>query len=709
MQVMSTCDRQGEPSLFMSAMRLPLLLVSFILNSAAFAQSGPAPSPATPAPQPGSRAEAKSYVPADFARFAPRTALEMLSQIPGFTIRQESQERGLGQATGNVVINGQRISGKSNDVVTELGRVPIQSVERIEIVDGATLEIPGLSGQVANVIVRSSTISGQYAYRPEFRTHNTDPLLTRFETSVSGTRGAIEYTLGLDNRGSQRSGASGPTWIYSAAGNLLEDRDEHWKGNGEYPRISGRFAHDPAGASIGNLNFSLGRRIFDYIETGRRTPSAETARDRVVTIDEDRTHYEIGGDYAVALGPGQLKMIGLYRASSGPSITEVVSTAIDGSSTVGSRFARESDEAERIAKSEYRWTRGATEWQISAEGAFNSLDSPSRLYVLQPDGAFAEEPLAGGSARVTEDRYELMGSWGRQLAPTVTARVSLGGEYSELSQIGPGGQSRSFVRPKGTSTIAWRASPSTDVNLRLARRVGQLNFYDFLASVDLRDDTHTAANPDLVPQQSWELDLEGSRRFGWGTTTLRLFGKVIDDIIDFIPIGETGEAPGNLDQAIAYGFDVRSTLNLDRFGREGMRFDTHLVMQQTAVEDPLTGEQRRISNSLMRQASVGLRHDVPGTEIAWGGGLSYYLAAMSYRLTEVGRMWEGPVWDELFVEHKNLRGISVRATVVNLLGARSMWDRTVYTGRRTGGSVAFVEQRDRMIGPVFSFSIGGKF
>ena len=54
---------------------------------------------------------ARTYVPADFTRFAPRNALEMLENVPGFVIRAEVVERGLGQATGNVLLNGQRLSG----------------------------------------------------------------------------------------------------------------------------------------------------------------------------------------------------------------------------------------------------------------------------------------------------------------------------------------------------------------------------------------------------------------------------------------------------------------------------------------------------------------------------------------------------------------------------------------------------------------------
>ena len=223
--------------------RALLIVTLAVLNLSAFAQTAPAPA------ADGSR----TYVPADFAQFAPRTALDMLNRVPGFGIKEEDADRGLGDATGNVVINGQRLSGKSNDVITELSRIPAQDVQRIEIVDGATLDIPGLSGQVANVIVTSTGISGQWAYRPEFRSYYTDPLLTRFEVSVSGTKGPVQYTIGLDNRGN-RSGAGGPTWIYSPDRILTEERDEQWHSNSDHPRISGRFVFDGPGTSKGNLN-----------------------------------------------------------------------------------------------------------------------------------------------------------------------------------------------------------------------------------------------------------------------------------------------------------------------------------------------------------------------------------------------------------------------------------------------------------------------
>jgi outer membrane receptor for ferrienterochelin and colicins len=677
------------------------LALALLIALPAAAQTTNDASAATP-PQ-----EKRIYLPADFARFAPRTALDMLSRVPGFSIRQESLERGLGEATGNVVINGQRISGKSNDVVTELNKIPAGNVERIELVEGETLEIPGLTGQVANVIVRSTGISGQWAYRPEFRAYYTDPLFTRFEVSMSGTSGPVQYTLGLDNRGN-RSGAGGPTRLYSAGGDLIEERDEEWRGNSERPRLSSRFVYDGPGTSAGNLNLSYSRGYFDYLETGTRTGTRSGDHSRRVTVDEEGYSYEIGGDYELDLGPGRLKLIALARGSSYPSETTVITRFTD-LSTSGFRSARSGDDDEMISRTEYRWKQGGGEWQFSAEGAFNSLDSSARLFTMRQEGVFEEIPLPGGTATVEEDRYEVIGSYGRPLSAALTLKVSLGGEYSQIAQAGAGGTTRTFWRPKGEAAAAWKVSPQTDLSVKLARRVGQLNFYDFLASVDVANERETAANPNLVPEQSWELELEGARALGeHGRTTLRVYGRLIDDIIDYIPIGPTGQAPGNLDQATVYGISSRSTFNFDPLGWRGARLDAHLGWQGSKVEDPLTGVQRRISGSLQEFFNVSLRHDVADTDWAWGTGYSYQRNALSYRLTEVGRLWEGPVWGDVYLEHKDLGGLTVRAGVSNLLAADSMWDRTVHAGWRTD-PVDYIEKRDRQIGPIFTFAIRGKF
>jgi outer membrane receptor protein involved in Fe transport len=239
--------------------------------------------------------------------------------------------------------------------------------------------------------------------------------------------------------------------------------------------------------------------------------------------------------------------------------------------------------------------------------------------------------------------------------------------------------------------------------------VGQLNFYDFLASVDLNDDQTNAGNPDLVPPQTLELEVEAIKDLGkWGNTSLRLYTQRIDDIVDTIPIGVDGESPGNIDRATVHGLEWKATVKGDAFGWRGAKIDTLVQFEKSDVIDPLTGEHRPISNNLKEGAEINLRQDIPNTSWAWGGSLSYWFSARDYRLTEVGRFWEGPVWGSLFVERKDWHGVTARLGLNNLFNAASMWDRTVYVDRRTG-PVDFIEDRHRRIGPILSLQLSGKF
>ena len=97
----------------------------------------------------------QTYYPEDFSQFVPRSALDLVKQVPGVSIYEGGDDRGFGQADTNVLINGRRVSGKSNGPMEALERLSLHSVIRLEVVDGASLDIGGISGQVINVITAS--------------------------------------------------------------------------------------------------------------------------------------------------------------------------------------------------------------------------------------------------------------------------------------------------------------------------------------------------------------------------------------------------------------------------------------------------------------------------------------------------------------------------------------------------------------------------
>jgi hypothetical protein len=663
-----------------------------------------------PAPQPAAAGARRIFTPADFARFAPKTAYDMLVQVPGFTIRTADEERGLGQASENVLINGQRIANKSGGATDELKRIGAANVERIELVEAASLGIAGLSGQVANVIVKASNKgSGQFEWRPDIRAHFAEPNLFRGSISYSGTKGPVDYTFTLkDDTG--RGAYGGKVRLYDANGVNFENRHEVLHNESETVTMSGKFKLDGPGSSVGNL--MLGYTPYwspGHLED-RRTRLDNDDRRRVTATKLKGWRYDVNADYEFAFGPGRLKLIGLRHFDHEPIVTTQVTRFDSGADSEGVRFSRDSRIAETVGRAEYGWKTGKNDWQVSFERAFNSLDQRGALFELNGDGEFEEVDFPEGSGEVQEVRYEAVGTFSRPLGPNLDLQVAAGGEISKLERVDGDLPPRKFFRPKGSITLGWRPAKGWDASLKLRRRVGQISFYDFLAQPKLQEDRENSGNPNLVPPQSWEVEAEVGRELGaWGKTRLKLYAHRIDDIIDIIPIGEDGEAIGNLPRATRLGMESTSTILFDPIGWKGAKLNLTLGFEATSVRDPLTGEKRAISGNLDRWAEVTLRHDIPGSKLAWGIAASHNHYAKSFFLTEVNREWEGPVFADLFVEHKDVMGMTVRFTAGNVLNARHRFDRVVFDGRRESDPIAFIQQHNQLIGPIFALQVRGTF
>ncbi len=701
-----------------SGARKALLVALLSSASPAFAQDAPPPDPAPatgdqPPPvatEAASQAQGgRTYTPADFARFAPRSALDMLNNVPGFSINEgDTERRGLGQATGNVLINGERWSGKTTSVVTELQRISAANVVRIEIVDGATLNISGLSGQVANVVTRSGALSGNYRWSPQQRRDRTPARLLQGEVSLNGALGtATTFTVSARNN-SFRNGNAGPELVTGAAGNVLDVRDEVLSVDGDEPRLSGSLRHNFANGAVLNVNAAGGLRWQDVEENGTRIGPGQPDRVRFV---EERTrghNYELGGDYEFGLGSGRLKLIGLHRFTNTEFRQTLIQTFADATPTLGQRFSQAGDESESIGRAEYRWRGGSADWQVSLEGALNRLEIENALFEINPAGDFVPVPFPNSAATVQERRAEAALTYGRPLSPTLTLQVSVAGEYSELTQEGAGGLSRTFFRPKGFVNLAWRPQPGFDISARLERAVGQLNFFDFVASANVSGGTTNAGNAELVPPQSWNAQLQATRNLGrWGTVTARLYGRLISDIVDVIPIAGGGQSPGNLDgTATLYGLQWTSTFNFDPLGIPGAKLDANITLQRSRLTDPLTGDRRPISENLTREVNLNFRHDIPRSQWAWGVNFFQFRQAQGFRLDQTSQYLDTPGSLGAFVEHKDVLGLTVRASVDNLLGTNESFERTFFAGNRPS-PVLFTEHRDRFYGPIFTLTISG--
>lgn len=647
------------------------------------------------------------YVVAQFARFAPQSAADVVSQIPGFSVTSVSNDRGLGEASQNVLINGQRITGKGNDATSVLKRIPVNTIQRLEIMDGAMLDISGLSGHVLNVVTEQSSIQGNYSWRPRLREQVPDHWYPG-EVNVSGKSGIGDFSLGF-----RWDGFRGGGW-----GSELETRpatDESFirdypkvRFANDIPKLSGTFTHKGGAGSIWNFNASVEHSNWRRkLEVDYQVPgdpaTAESGRG-----NDKKWRTEIGTDYEFALGEGRLKLVGFFTQRQGPSFGELQLLEEGSPVPTGSRFSRDSTEGERVLRSEFRWKALGGDFTLSGEGAYNFVDAKGALDVLDSAGVYQPVALTGASSRVEEKRGESILSFSRSLHDDLSLQLAGGFEYSRLSQDGSEGQVRRFWCPKGSVSLAWNPASQWEMNLKLQRKVGQLNFFDFLASVDVVNNTANGANPELVPPQSWILQLETIRSLGaHGKIRLNLEGEEVSDLVTQIPINATDEAPGNLDKAQRFQVSLDSSLLLDAIGIPGGKLDSFLTWRTTRLRDPLTLEHRQW-NGNRTYWNVDFRQDVPNTKWAWGLFSELQSRNDNYRLDYEEHFTSTRPFGNLFIEHKDVWGLKVRLGAGNLWNSKDKTTSTSYVDRRDG-PVGYARDKTIIWHRFYQFTFSGTF
>ncbi len=676
-----------------------------------------------------SNAQDRVFEAAFFENYAPTTALDMISRVPGFQLDGGDFKRGLGQGGANVLINGERLTGK-NEVGGQLSRIAAANVVRIEIVDGASLDIPGLSGDVANITTKTTGVSGTWSWAPQFRKRQKANW-GHFHLTVSGETGDLSYSAELRQE-SQRNGHWGPETLTAADGTLFETRDENARYYSEVPGATLDLNWKPKEDHVGNLNLEYNQFNFNGSEISDRRAVTSRGEDLQTQFSnaEDEWNAKIGADYEFPFLSGKLKTIGYYRAEHSPTVSRFDVFELNGTQTSGSRFFQTADEGEAIGRVEYSWApQEGRDWQFGVEGAFNFLNIEQDL-LLYDGQDFVDEPLMSDT-RVEEQRAEATLTHSRPLSPKWDIQASLGVEYSEISQTGdavsdPSGEVvRDFIRPKGFLAATYKPNDDLSIRFRAEREVGQLSFFDFISSVDVRDDLGNAGNVNLVPSQSWLGSVEFDRDFGNGNTfKVKFYGAQITDLVDRIPVEipidtdddgepddiEFGDAVGNIDStAYRYGFDANATIKGDKWGWKGTQLDLRFDWRDSSVDDPLTLRSRRLNNDKETYWSAQFRHDIPNSDWAYGFFTDQFVNAPAFRLNTINDFhFDGP-WGSAFIEHKDVLGMKVKLELLNLFDASDDFERQIFTDRRDVGELDFIESNSRKFDRFINIEFSGTF
>jgi len=712
-------------------MRLSCLFTSaavaaLIVPQAALAQTPPPdqeapPSSANPgAPTPTAApttTRATQYDASFFAPFAPRTALDIARQVPGFSLDLGDVDvRGFAGAVGNVVINGARPSSKSESLETLLSRIPASRVLRVEVGPGDLYgsDYAG-KGQVLNIVLSAvSGFDGEISASAQRRYNgdivpnvNATALIKRGNSSFNLSAGTGFYDITEEGSDSLYPYGTDELVEYRRKINTIRDRN---------PFLSGSWALEQGENKAIHLNARYALANFKLHQTSHVDPALDSPiRDDFLIQDYKNPVFEIGGDVSRPLGAGAIKFVGLATRRKRDNFDAQYYRGEGGSPTLGG-FEQFQDASlqETIGRLSYsRPKLLGFSFETGLEVAYNKLDSKLDLYDIDETGEKVRIDLPIDNATVSELRGEVYANAGRPLTNNLRVDLGLRFEMSKLKVRGDATEDRQLKFLKPSVTLDWRPAGGWHTQLSLRRTVAQLDFYDFLSSAVLSSDQINGGNANLVPQRAWEARfLVEKPILGDGLVKVELGYDLVsmlqDRILVFDDAGKAFDAPGNLGTGRRQYVDFTFDAPLSKLGLSGVRWKGNVNLQRTRVEDPIWHTQRRWSDFYpWFNWFTELRRDRGA--FSYGISVSDRANFTFFRTDELDTNRNLGPFASAFAEYRPDGKTTVRLDVDNLFDTAAERIRNLYDPNRTEPFPVFKEVRERNIHLTFGLSVKRSF
>ncbi len=681
-------------------------LTPILFASAATAQvipQGDQP-PITAAPIADSPSRSTVYEADFFASFAPRTALDIVRRVPGFTLDGGNNDvRGFAGAAGNVVINGVRPSSKAESLETTLARIPASSVLRVEVGPGDLFgsEYSGKS-QVLNVILSSvggitgnAALSANRAY--------TGRITPNASGSAMIQRGASTINLSAATEINYFPDEGTDILTDPATGELIESRRKISRFSDGDTYFSASWALERAPDKAIRLNARFEPSTFDGEQDNRVFPVGGSPRDDTLIQNNDEPEFELGGDITRPLAGGAIKLVGLATRKKQDNFAASIRRSgliSEGAQIVGGfEQSQQASVAETIAR--LSWSRqdlAGFSFEVGGEGVLNTLESDVELFVIDTDGGRTRIDLPIDGATVREKRGEAFINVGRSLGPALRIDGGLNFEYSQLKVRGDAVADRSLRFLKPSATIDWKPGGGWHTQLSVKRAVAQLDFGDFISAAELANDRINAGNENLVPQRAWEFRLTVDRPiFGEGLAKLDLGHDLInllqDRVLVFTEDGRAFDAPGNIGTGKRYF--ARLTLDAPLGGLwSGLRAKFSGQIQRTRVDDPISGEPRNFSGFFPDwEWNLDVRRD--SGAFSYGFQIADRDSFTFFRTDEFDSFFNSDPYATAFLEYRPDARTAITLNVDNLFDTASQRERLMFHPNRAVPDQFVREFRDR--------------
>jgi len=650
-----------------------------------------------------------------FSQYSPVSVNDMIDRIPGIGLalnrRGGGNRRGLGSGANEILINGQRITGKENAGRSQLSRISANQVDYIEIIRGTSdeLDIRG-GGQVVNIVLLDTPSRSSISAEVNMDRLQDGTIDPGAKLSYSGQTGAFNYLFHIETEPRYENRRSFESSL-DASGNLLETRREN------------RIREQQEFETSFNLGYQFENSLVQF--NGLYGESApKTDLDRLINDFEDGTllsslareendshgsNWEIGGDYEYEFSNGS-KYRFLFIVNDRESEFSRERYQVDATAEEKNLFLFSSGrDRERIMRTSYTWDLASNQgFELGVERAQTIRDNGLRLGLAgsgegSPDhGGLIPIAIDNAFSTIEEVRYEnfVVHNW--QLNDRMALESSLIYELSTITQTGDVRNERDFdfLRPK----LDYRFDITSSLQLRatVEKNVSQLSFSGFSSSSGGSDDDQDiqAGNPEIVQEQSWNysLNLEYRLPNNVGVLNSSMFYRDITDHIDRVDVSPSPDnlqsARGNIGDGKRYGANLDASARLGFIGMPDALLSIGFGVQDSKVSDPFLHVDRRMRHNSRWFGRANFRHDITAWELSYG--FSYFNSAQdgSGRITADIKDIERDIGDyglNGFIEKKAFGGVTFRFDMQNANDPQRCRERIRFDGATVMGIVEEIE------------------
>ena len=590
------------------------------------------------------------YDQAYFRQYNITNAADAIKRIPGvenlssgnnsYEPGDNNKRRGFGSSGTQILINGERQSSKSNNIIKTLERINADSLIRIEVIRGTEAGLDVRSdGVIVNIIVDGnlSKDSGTWSAALGYLTSGSSNWrgIGSWSTKIKKT----DIILGFERIGDLNSRKYNEFTVDQEQSLLyyrLRETIEYQSSNRVNIDLNSKI-NDKSTIRINTLVWFNGKenapQIQEYFspsDTNNKAFYKKINWDR----REDNDGWEFGGDWEHQINKNhslKLRVVLTEENEDQNDISFLDDTENSYNNSTETNIRKENERIIRLSFNKLIGKNSSLEYGL--ESAYNKLNRIFNLRFFDSNSIETNAGLINTSGLVEEDRYEGFLSYNLPLSEKIRAELALNYEWSEISQSGDVNLSREFKYWKPRIDIKWDYKKNRQIRFNIERNVGQINFDNFISSYDQFEETIRAGNPDLRPETSWKFKLEHEWRLpnDGGVITLKGSAREIDGPVDRLPIdGYAGI--GNLGSGERTKATIDGSIRINKLLQGGVfRFSGYL--QSSEVIDPVTNIKRDFSWYKRWQTMIGLRQDVPGGKYSWG--LTYRSQSQSVSYTHL--------------------------------------------------------------------------